>query len=162
MKRRDRPKLRLENKPPSLDAATSDKLLFRAELAVAALLTLFVVAANVVFLTHAGPLWRDEIHIVNLSNMPTLSEWWELSEHDTFPVVWPAMVHVWTAIGWGQSDFGLRVLGFLVGMGILSLLWWNTWRFGRAPPSVCLVLVALSVTVLHYADSLRGYGCGAW
>ena len=172
MKRRDLSKLRRKeaprpqeaprpaNPPVSAGPALADKLLFRAELAVGALLTLFVVVEHVVVLTHAGPLWRDEVHFVNLSNVPTLSEWWQLNEHDTFPVVWQGAVRMWTASGLGRSDFGLRFLGFLVGLGIVALLWWNTWRFGRNVPLVCLVLVGLSPTVLRYGDSLRGYGWG--
>ena len=63
-------------------------------------------------------------------------------------------------MGAGQTDFGLRVLGLLVGLAVLGAVWWNSRNFGRRVPLVALVLLGFCPMVLRYGDSPRAYGCG--
>lgn len=134
--------------------------LARAELLMGGLLTLVLVGLHCAFLLHAGGMWRDEVQIVNLANTPSLQQWWEYNEHDTFPVVWQLMVRLWTAAGWGDTDLGLRVLGLLVGLGILVALWRGARRLYGGAPLISLTLFAFTPAVIRYGDSLRGYGMG--
>lgn len=133
---------------------------FRLELALGLVLTLVLIGLHVTFLRHAGGLWRDEVQIVNLGNMTSFAELWEKSEHDSFPIAWPIVVRLWTALGFGKTDSGLRFLGMLIGLGIIGLQWWVARQFRVSVPFTMLILFALSPTVLVYADSLRGYGLG--
>ena len=132
----------------------------RLELGLGLLLTLLVIGVHVVYVSHAGALWRDEVQIVNISTMPTWAGLWEMSEHDTFPILWPALVRAWTAVGAGATDTGLFVLGCLVGLGIVGLLWWNARQAGAEAPLVSLAVFATCPTLVVYGDSLRGYGLG--
>ena len=45
--------------------------------AIAALVTLCAVYLHVLFLFNAGGLWRDEVELVHLSLLPSLSEVWQ-------------------------------------------------------------------------------------
>ena len=132
----------------------------RVELASALLVTVLLIVVHVVVLLYAGALWRDEVNVVNLATKPSLALVWELSEFDSFPMLWPLVLRGWVALGLGGSDFGLRVLGFIVGVGILAVLWWSGRRLGHGVPMVSLLLFAASPTTLQVGDSLRGYGCG--
>jgi hypothetical protein len=85
---------------------------------------------------------------------------WDKNEHDTFPLLWEMTVRGWTAVGFGQSDLGLRVLGLLVGLGMVAALWWAVRQYGCDAPLVSLVLFAFSPTVFRFGNSLRGYGLG--
>ncbi len=83
-----------------------------------------------------------------------------MNEYDSFPILWPLVLRGWVALGLGATDFGLRVLGLTVGLGVLAMLWWTAWRLGHGIPMVSLLLFAASPTTLQVGDSLRGYGCG--
>jgi hypothetical protein len=132
----------------------------RIGLAVCVLATLLAVWLHVVCLTHAGALWRDEAGGVQLSSTPGLGvtcrparEW--------FPVFFFAAVRCWSALGLGASDFSLRILGFLVGLGLLGAIWFTARLFGVRWPLISLALLAANLTVVRWGDSLRAYGCGA-
>ena len=75
-------------------------------------------------------------------------------------MVWFLVLRGWETLGLGGTDFGLRVLGLLVGLGIVALLWWTARRMGRGLPLVSLLLVGLCPTFFRHGDSLRGYGAG--
>lgn len=130
--------------------------------ALALAVTLLLVGLHLTFFLHAGGLWRDEVQIFNLANLPTCAQWWDYNQHDTFPVVWQLVLRGWTAAG-GGSDVGLRLLGLLVGLGIVAGLWLSARRLapGRSPPLLSLVLAGASPLVIRFGDSLRGYGLGA-
>ena len=129
----------------------------RAAWVAALLISVVVVGLHVRLLNHAGGLWRDEVNLVNLAGHSSLADF----AHDAFPVLTPLAVHCWMKIGFGQTDFGLRCLGALVGLGILGALWVNSWTTRRAPPLLGLALFALNSLVIIYGDSLRGYGLGS-
>jgi hypothetical protein len=146
-------------KPPASDPGRL-ALLGRLELGVALGLTAFIVLLHGVVLFSAGPLWRDEINTVNLAALPTLGQVWDKLQFDSFPMVWFLVLRAWGAIGLAGTDLGLRVLGLLVGLGIVGLLWVTARRLGRTVPLVALVLVGLCPTMFRHGDSLRGYGAG--
>jgi hypothetical protein len=136
-----------------------DQLLERIGLGICVAATLLAIWAHVVTLTHAGALWRDEASGVQLatSTDPSL-RWWPA--HDSFPVVFFALVHGWSALGLGASDFTLRLLGCLIGLGVLGGIWLNAWLMGIRWPFISLGLLAANLALVRWGDSLRAYGCG--
>ena len=108
------------------------------------------------FLFHAGGLWRDEVHVVNLAAGHSLGD----LAKDSFPALMPLLLRGWSALGLGQSDIHLRLLGVLIGIGILAALWAAAWTI-RRPPLLSLALLGLNSLVIFYGDSLRGYGLGS-
>ena len=73
----------------------------------------------------------------------------------------PLTVRGWTMAGPGRSDGGLRLLGALIGLGLVSALWASAWAARRSPPLPGLVLLGLNSAVIAYGDALRGYGLGS-
>jgi len=124
-------------------------------LALAATVT--VVWLHFFFLLHAGGLWRDEVNLINLSGRQSLAE----MSKDSFPVLMPLLVSGWTAIGLGQSDLSLRLLGALIGLALPAALWFAAWKIRRAPPLIGLVLLAVNSTMIMFGDSLRAFGLGS-
>ncbi len=122
-------------------------------------LAVTVVAAglHIYFLFHAGGLWRDEVHLVNLANLGSLGA----MSHDSFPVLMPLLVRFWEILGVGKTDSGLRLLGLLIGLGLPAALWLAAWKFRRSPPLPGLALLAFNGTVIVFGDSLRAHGLGS-
>ena len=119
--------------------------------------SLAVVWLHFYFLWHAGGFWRDEVNLINLSSRHSLTE----MSRDSFPVLMPLMVSGWTAIGLGQTDLSLRLLGTLIGLALPAALWLAAWKTRRAPPLLGLVLLTLNSTVITFGDSLRAFGLGS-
>ncbi|EEF60038.1 hypothetical protein Cflav_PD3097 [Pedosphaera parvula Ellin514] len=119
--------------------------------------TLLVVWLHVAFLLHAGGLWRDETNSVNLATLPSLSD---ALRHDSSPLLWTAVLRLWTGLG-GGSDSGMRALGFLVGLALLGLLWFNARQLKISFPLISLLLLGFSSTVIRWGDSIRAWGLGA-
>jgi hypothetical protein len=140
--------------------AACDGVLLRVEIGVGLLLTFLAGVLHVEVLRHAGPLWRDEVQSVNIARLPSLWATLENNLLDSFPVLWSLVLRSWTALGFGETDFGLRVLGLIVGLGIIAMLWWTARRLGCVVPLISLLLFALSPTVFRYGDALRAYGIG--
>ena len=124
---------------------------------MAVVISLFILWLHVFFLLHAGGLWRDEVNLVNLSSRHSLAE----MARDSFPVLMPALVRGWTAIGWGGDDFGLRLLGMWIGLSLPAALWFAAWRIRRSPPLLGLLLLGINTTVIEFGDSLRAFGLGS-
>jgi hypothetical protein len=118
--------------------------------------TVAVVWLHFFFLLHAGGLWRDEVNLINLSGRHSLTE----MSKDSFPVLMPLLVSGWTAIGLGQNDLSLRLLGALIGLALPAALWLAAWKIRRAPPLIGLALLAFNSTVIMFGDSLRAFGLG--
>lgn len=129
----------------------------RAAWLAALFIAAVALALHVRFLNHAGGLWRDEVNLVNLAGHSALADF----ARDSFPVLMPLTVHGWMQAGFGQTDFGLRCLGALIGGGIVLALLANAWVTRREPPLVGLALFALNSAVVLYGDSLRAYGLGS-
>lgn len=134
----------------------------RLHFGAAALVTAAIVFLHIVNLQHAGGLWRDEAAAVRLAEMPSFAEVWTHLEHESFPLLVTMSLRGWNAVGFGGSDFGLRVFGFCVGMAILTIIWWNAWTFSSSPPGFSLFLFGLSGTTIRWSDSLRAYGLGVF
>jgi hypothetical protein len=146
---------------PRLDArfpALDPKLVTRVEWAVCIFATLAAAVLHILFLAHAGALWRDEAGGVGLATVPTLREMWTMLAHDSFPVLFPAVIRFWTAIGLGHTDLGLRCLGFLLGLGLLGMLWVSARVLGYRLPLFSLALLSVNLTPVIWGDSLRAYG----
>ena len=137
---------------------TGSTILTRCEMGAAIFLTVILVALHAVFLFHAGPLWRDEISSLGLATKPTFPEFWRSLVFDPFPAGYFFVVRFWNLIGLGQSDFALRVLGFLVGLSLIGALWAGSYSFDRSPPVWPLALFAFNPLTLEVGDSLRPYG----
>lgn len=110
--------------------------------------------------TAAGGLWRDEIGLANISRLPSWKEvFWGLM-HDHCPVVFPAVVRTWAALGLAHTDAGLRILGLCIGLFLLASFWAASRMMGKGLPLLSLALVAVNPIVIRYGDSIRGYGLG--
>src|SRR5437667_2234828 len=127
----------------------------------AALTTLFAVYLHVLFLLNAGGLWRDEVDLVHLSLLPSFSEMWQNLPHDSCPVLMHLVVRAWSAVGFGNTDASLRVLGLYVGLFSLLPFWFASWTMRNGAPLLAVTLAGLNVTIIRAGDSLRGYGLGS-
>ncbi len=108
----------------------------------------------------AGGLWRDEVGLVNIAGLPTGKEIiWGLM-HDHCPIAFPLVIRTWTALGWAQTDTGLRVLGGCVGLFLLASFWAASRMMGKSIPLIALSLAALNPVVIRYGDSMRAYAFG--
>lgn len=116
-----------------------------------------VVGLHIYFWIHAGGLWRDEVNLINLAKLDSLSA----MARDSFPVLMPLLVKALIWLGPGQSDAGLRFLGLIIGLGLPAALWLAAWKFHRQPPLIGLALLALNGTVIVFGDSLRAHGLGS-
>jgi hypothetical protein len=127
---------------------------------VAILLTAAAVLLHFFSFTVMGGLWRDEIAIVNIATMPSWAETFQALPHDHCPIVFPAVVRTWTALGLAPTDTGLRVLGLCIGLFLLASFWAASRMMGKSLPLLSLSLVALNPLVIRYGDSIRGYALG--
>jgi hypothetical protein len=128
--------------------------------ATAIALTLSAILLHIFSFSCAGPLWRDEVGLLNISLMPTWKEIiWGLM-HDHCPVVFPALVRTWAGLGLAQTDAQVRVLGLGAGLLLLASFWGMNWMLKRGIPLLSLSLVAINPVVIRYGDSIRGYALG--
>ncbi len=134
----------------------------RPPLAVIAalVLTLVVIALHVDHHRHAGALWRDEANGVNLATMPSWRALFANAHLDSFPLVWPTVLHAWQGVA-GASDGAFRRLGLAIGIASIGVLWWSARALGVSAPLVALLVFAMSPSVIIYGDSVRGYGLAA-
>src|ERR1017187_2179376 len=95
-----------------------EQLLGRIGLGICLMATLLGVWLHAVYLTHAGALWRDETGGVQLAISTDPSVHCRPVD-EYFPVYFFSLVRVWSAFGLGANHFTLRILCFLVGLGLL-------------------------------------------
>ena len=128
----------------------------------AALVTLVATYLHVLFLLNAGGLWRDEVDLVHLSLLPSLSDVWQNLPHDSCPILMHLAVREWSAAAsLGNTDAYLRVLGLYVGLFLLLAFWFASWTMRKGAPLLAVTLAGLNVTIIRAGDSLRGYGLGS-
>jgi hypothetical protein len=127
----------------------------------AALVTLFATYLHLLFFLNAGGLWRDEVDLVHLSLLPSLSDVWQNLPHDSCPILMHLVVRAWSAVGFGNTDASLRVLGLYVGLFSLLAFWLVSWMMRNGAPLLAVTLAGLNVTIVYAGDSLRGYGLGS-
>src|SRR5262245_57416024 len=123
---------------------------------LAALATLCAVYLHLLFFLNAGGLWRDEVDLVHLSLLPSVSEVWQKLPHDSCPILVHLVVRAWSAVGFGNTDPALRVLGLYVGLFLLLAFWFASWTLRNGAPLVAVTLAGLNVTIICVGDSLRG------
>jgi hypothetical protein len=123
----------------------------------AILVTVIIVGLHIFFLFHAGGFCGDEVNVINLAGSHSLS----FMARDSFPILMPLLVNSWTAMGLANSDLTLRLLGMLIGLGMIGALWLSAWTARRAPPLLSLTLLGLNGTVIFWGDYLRAYGLGS-
>src|SRR5205809_6993694 len=128
---------------------------------IAALVTLCAVYLNVLFFLNAGGLWRDEVDLVHLSLLPSVSQMWQNLPHDSCPILMHLVVRAWSTAGFGNTDPSLRVLGLYVGLSLLLAFWFASWTMRNGAPLLAVTLAGLNVTIIRAGDSLRGYGLGS-
>ncbi len=134
----------------------------RAELTVALLITALAAVFHVAVFQHAGPLWRDEVNSINMARMPSLADIWNNLQFDSFPMVWFLILRAWTAVTGPANDTALRLLGLVVGLGLLGVLWLCFRRWLKLSlPLVALVLIGLNPATVRWGDSLRAWGFGS-
>src|SRR5437867_1838524 len=128
----------------------------------AALVTLCAVYLHALFFLNAGGLWRDEVDLVHLSLLPSISEVWQNLPHDSCPILMHLAVRAWSAAAsLGNTDPGLRVLGLYVGLFLLLAFWFASWTMRKGAPLLAVTLAGLNMTMIRAGDSLRGYGLGS-
>jgi len=115
----------------------------------------------VLFFLNAGGLWRDEVDLVHLSLLPSITEVWQKLPHDSCPILMHLLVRAWSAAGFGNADPSLRVLGLYVGLFLLLAFWVASWSMRKGAPLLAVTLAGLNVTIIRAGDSLRGYGLGS-
>jgi hypothetical protein len=125
---------------------------------VAAFISVAAVWLHFIFLTHAGGLWRDEVAVANISRLPTLDQTWQALPHDHCPIVFPVLVRLWTRLGPGATDAGLRILGLACGLLLLAAFWAASRMLGQGWPLLSVALAGLNFTIIRYGDSIRAYG----
>jgi len=106
-------------------------------------------------------LWRDEAGIVNIAFLPSFGEVWNGLFHDHCPLLFPAILRLWSALTGGPTDLNLHLLGMGIGLLWLSMLWIATRRLANGLPLLSLGLVAVNLNAVSYGDSLRAYGLGS-
>ncbi|HWX19867.1 MAG TPA: hypothetical protein VN578_08170 [Candidatus Binatia bacterium] len=133
----------------------------RLEILVGLVLTAVIVCLHAVRFVKAGALWRDEAAAVGLATLSPVREVVRHFPHEAFPLLVPAAIRT---VAWasGNSDWGFRAFGMLVGLSILAALWWTTWTVRRSPPLLSLALLGFNSAFLVYGDSVRGYGLGTF
>src|ERR1700720_820064 len=97
------------------------RLLSICEWVTAGLITAVALCLHLVRVHSAGPLWRDEVAVLNLARM----NWREILSyfpHEGFPPPFLALVrgYAWLT---GASDTALRVFGLCVGIACLGMVW---------------------------------------
>jgi len=124
-------------------------------------LVLVVATLEAHLLLNRGALWRDEINTLNVATGESLAAVWRMLEFESAPLLWLLVVRSWSALGLGETDLGLRLLGVLGGASVFLAGWWVARRFEVRWPVAFLLLVALNPDVLRWTHSLRAFGLGA-
>ena len=143
-----------------MTAPVSNAVLRKACWIAALTLTGASVLLHVFSFTVAGGLWRDEIAITDIATLPSWGETFRALPHDHCPIVFPAVVRIWTALGLAPTYTGMRVLGLGIGLFLMASFWAASRMMSREPPLLFLSLVAVNPTIIRYGDSIRGYALG--
>lgn len=140
-----------------MNESAAKKHLVQVSWLLAAAMTLVILCLHFELWMRAGGFCGDEVDVINLSTGHSLSA----MAHDSFPVLMPLLIKGWTAIGLGNADFQLRLLGVLLGVAIIGALWLAAWKIRNVPPLLSLALFGLNATAIFREDYLRAYGAGS-
>lgn len=140
----------------------SRSALTQGEFAIAIVMSLLLIVLHVRVLVHAGPLWRDEVSSFYVATAPNLQAFRDSLVLDPFPILFVTVLRVWITLGFGSSDFGLRLLAFLIGTSLIGAIWLCCRMIDkeRWAPLWPLALFGLTPVTLIEGDSLRAYGLG--
>jgi hypothetical protein len=122
-------------------------------------LSVWVVVLHLLFLSHAGPLWRDEAEAIGFASMPSLAESFQSLQYGNFPPLFAFVARGWTLACLG-TDNGYRILGGLIGLGTLGAMWFGARALGARAPLLALALFAGNPLAVRIGDSMRAYGLG--
>ncbi|HWY39632.1 MAG TPA: hypothetical protein VNX27_02450 [Chthoniobacterales bacterium] len=139
---------------------TRSNLLKPVEWIVAILLTAMTAALLAVAATHGGALWRDECAVVQLAQMPSVSDILRNFQHEAFPPLFPLIVRSYM-LAFRSSDAALRIFGFVIGCSLVGAFWINARTLRRDLPLVGLALTVLNTTFFVWGTTVRGYGVGS-
>jgi hypothetical protein len=107
---------------------------------------------------NAGPLWRDETNTFNLAHMSSLRDVWHNRQFDSFPLLWPLVVHGCGMLGLADSDMGIRILGLVVGLFFLTSLWLCQCWIGGRTPILSIALLGGLPAFIFVVGANRAYG----
>jgi hypothetical protein len=124
---------------------------------VAVVATIVIIFLHVCLTPNVGGLWRDEVNTLNLATLPTWHDVWEFHNQDSFPLLFAGSVRIWSRF-FGSGDDTMRVLGLIIGLGVVAALWINARLMGLPFPFWSLLLVGANPMIIRYGDSTRGYG----
>jgi hypothetical protein len=110
------------------------------------------------FVLHAGGLWRDETNTFNMASS-SFGVMWNRLEYDSFPVFWPFIFGFLINVS-GTADLFLRLLGALMGVGLIVCLWFNAFSLRYRLPLVGLSLLMFCPSIILWGCSMRAYGIG--
>jgi hypothetical protein len=130
----------------------------RREARVTALLLLWAVLLHLLFFASAGALWRDEANSAHQAQLGSWAEVWDSLRYDSFPLLFPALLRIWSSGAWTASDPGLRFFGFIAGLALLASIWAVARLSGSRRPVMALALVAVNPLLVMEGDSIRPYG----
>ena len=146
---------------PSAAPVTGTSLtLLRVESMVLLLTVVLLVGLHLGNFFSAGGFWRDEVGDLAYANMTSWGNIWTQLKYDNFPLLLLAVLRGWHALGLAGDGTGYRVLGLLVGLGIIGALWNNARLLGARAPFFSLALVSTGWLVVRVGDSIRPYGLG--
>jgi hypothetical protein len=128
------------------------------ETAAALIGTAFSAILLVLTAMNAGPLWRDETGNFNLAHMPSVRDIWQNLHFDSFPLLWPLVLHGCGVLGLADSDMNIRILGLGVALFFLTSLWLcQRWIGGRAP-ILSIALLGGLPAFIFIVGATRAYG----
>jgi hypothetical protein len=114
-----------------------------------------LVALRIHFVTHAGGMWRDEAHSVDVARIAQFPTW-----QDSFPILWINFLRLWIQLWGSSSDTCVRIAGLLCGLLMLVAAIWAPQGRARAIPWTTLILFGLSPVAISYGTEVRGYSLG--
>ncbi len=130
----------------------------RWDRSLAVLLTLVALMLHAAFFVSAGGLWRDEANTIQQARLESWKDLWHSLKHDSFPVLYPALLRIWSSHFSTSGDDGLRLFGFLIGLANLASLWLVAGFFRASFPSAALAFLAINPVMIVEGDSIRPYG----
>jgi hypothetical protein len=129
--------------------------LTRLEWIAGAVVLLGLLALRIHFALHAGGLWRDEVHSLDVARDSRFPLW-----VDSFPILWTAVLRLWTTVSGSSEDFTARLAGLACSILALSAAVWAPQGRRRNVPWASLVLLGLSPIFVTFGTEVRGYALG--
>ncbi len=162
-KRRGKPRgQERATKPPSPALAIpGGDLARRLEIPVVLAAAITLIALHVLFLRHAGGLWRDEVNSVEIATMRNWHAIGMALGRDSFPAGYTALLRLWLELPWTGGVAGVRAFGLLAGLVVLLAITWSARVFGARTPWLALMLFGWNAVAIRATDSIRPYGLGA-